>query len=97
MKLFPPRAPAALNRPLPTSLDFATQEIEDPSDTHTPTKFLKAHFGNPEKDEHYGVGNDYETEADQTKDEKAWASQAIWYLGAFVLIMMIGVLIFGYR
>ncbi|MBP8018661.1 MAG: hypothetical protein KAY82_01355 [Hylemonella sp.] len=98
MKLLSPRPTAVRNRRLPTSLEFSTEEINHPEDREDDNKdFLTSHFGNPEKDENYGVGNDYETEVNQIRDEKASASQAIWYLGAFVMIMVIGVLLFGYR
>ncbi len=49
--------------------------------------FLTEHFGNPEGDELYGTANDYESEPDQIKDEKRAAGQAIWYLGAFLLLV----------
>jgi hypothetical protein len=65
-----------------------------PADADKPG-FLKSHFGNPEAGEVYGVGNDYETEAEQTKDEKRTANQAIWFLGAFALFLLVTYLIFG--
>lgn len=96
MKLPPLRPLAVREIRVPTSLEFATEDQDFPRDRDKAKGFLQSHFGNPEKDEHYGGKNDYETEADQIKDEKAAASQSIWYLGAFVLILVIGVLIFGY-
>jgi hypothetical protein len=57
--------------------------------------FFKSHFGNPEADEVYGSTNDYETEAEQIKDEKRTASQAIWFLGAFALLLLLGYVFLG--
>lgn len=57
--------------------------------------FLKEHFGNPEGDEVYGTANDYETEAEQIKDEKRSANQAIWYLGALAVFLLLGYLFLG--
>ena len=52
--------------------------------------FFKAHYGNPEKDEIYGVSaNDYETEPEQILDEKRSAGQAIWFLGAAALLTLL--------
>ena len=53
-------------------------------------EFVKSHFGNPESGEVYGVGNDYESEEDQIKDEKASAGQAIWIIGALLILTAIG-------
>ncbi len=52
--------------------------------------FLATHYGNPEKDEIYGTtANDYETEPEQIKDQKRSAGQAIWFLGAAVLLILL--------
>ena len=57
--------------------------------------FFKSHFGNPEGDEVYGSGNDYETEKGQKADNKVYAQQAVWYFGAFVLIVLSAMVLFG--
>ena len=52
--------------------------------------FFQTHFGNPEKDEIYGVtDNDYETEPEQIKDEKRSSGQTIWFLGAAALLTLL--------
>jgi hypothetical protein len=52
--------------------------------------FFQTHFGNPEKDEIYGVtDNDYETEPEQIKDEKRSSGQTIWFLGAAALLILL--------
>lgn len=66
-----------------------------PANDEAAPGFLKSHFGNPEADEVYGTGNDYETEAEQIKDEKRSANQAIWYLGALALFLLLGYLFLG--
>ncbi len=53
-------------------------------------EFVKSHFGNPESGEVYGVGNDYETEEEQVKDEKASGAQAIWFIGTALVLTAIG-------
>lgn len=70
-------------------------EPQDEAGSSEKSGFLKSHFGNPEAGEVYGVGNDYETEAQMSKDEKASANQAIWYTGAFMLCLLVAYLIFG--
>lgn len=61
-----------------------------PSETEPRQGFFKTHFGNPEKDEIYGVtANDYETEPEQIKDEKRSSGQAIWFLGAAALLILL--------
>ena len=72
---------------------FAPDETA-PASPHVAVKekqgFFKKHYGNPEKDEIYGVtSNDYETEADQIDDEKKSAGQAIWFLAAAALLTLL--------
>ncbi|MBK6648387.1 MAG: hypothetical protein IPG42_00895 [Betaproteobacteria bacterium] len=67
--------------PVPSQFD----EFEDQA-----KEFVRSHFGNPESGEVYGVGNDYESEEDQVKQEKASAGQAIWIIGSLLLLTAIG-------
>lgn len=85
-------SPVLHTSPLAKAIEAGPQGAGLPGDK---PGFLKSHFGNPEAGEVYGVGNDYETEAEQTKDEKRTASQAIWFLGAFGLCLLVVYLIFG--
>jgi hypothetical protein len=62
---------------------------------HAVKNFARSHFGNPDAGEVYGQGNDYETEEEEIKKEKASANQAIWYTGAFGLLLLLGYLFFG--
>ena len=58
-------------------------------------EFVKSHFGNPESGEVYGVGNDYETEEEQVKEEKASGAQAIWFIGTALVLTAIGYWLLG--
>ena len=82
-----------MNPSPPTPADTPEPHLPTPNGTppahpnaHKPD-FLTEHFGNLEGDELYGTANDYEAEADQIQDEKRTANQAIWYLGAFALLV----------
>lgn len=58
--------------------------------------FLASHFGNPDSENVYGDGgNDYETEPEMIKEERTVANQAIWFTGAFLLLVGLGYLFFG--
>lgn len=86
-------APPALHAsPLAKAIEAGPRDEEGSSEK---PGFLKSHFGNPEAGEVYGVGNDYETEAQMRTDEKASANQAIWYTGAFILFLLVAYLFFG--
>lgn len=85
-------SPVLHARPLAKAIEAGPQDEEGSSEK---PGFLKSHFGNPEAGEVYGVGNDYETEAQMSKDEKASANQAIWYTGAFMLCLLVAYLFFG--
>ena len=91
-----PRAGAPRAVPTLSPLQAAAREAAQ-SDEPAPMGFLASHFGNPESGEVYGKGNDYETEEQQVKQEKASASQAVWYLGALALFLALGYWLFGYR
>ena len=84
-------APYSLVKP---NLQPADAVKNEPASPEAPD-FFKSHFGNPEGDEVYGTGNDYETEKGQKADNKVYAQQAIWYLGAFVLIVLGAMVLFG--
>ena len=84
-------APYSLVKP---NLQPADAVKNEPASPEAPD-FFKSHFGNLEGDEVYGTGNDYETEKGQKADNKVYAQQAIWYLGAFVLIVLGAMVLFG--
>lgn len=74
-------------------------QVRPPAPTASPAAkepdFLTSRFGNPESDEIRGTDNDYETEPEQIKDEKRTAGQAIWFLAAAVVVIVLAIVLQG--